>query len=52
MIHLDKYLTADLLQYISCIITWLFSSSVVLDVLKLVHVLVLGIKLIQWNKVH
>ena len=48
MIHLDKYLTAYLLPYISCIITWLCGSSVVLDLLKiqnniLKNVLILGI---------
>ena len=52
MIHSDKYLTANLLPYISCIITWLCGSSVVLDFLKIVHVLILGIKFIQLNKVH
>ena len=44
MIYLDKYLNANLLSYISCIITWLRGSSVVTDLLKLVHVLILGIK--------
>ena len=50
MIHSDKYLNANPI-YISCIITWLCGTSVVLDLLKLVHVLIVGIKLIQWNKV-
>ena len=51
MKHSGKYLNDNLLPYILPIITWLHGSSVVPDHLKLVHVLILGIKLIQWNKV-